>query len=89
MNSVLQGVCVVSEILAVIIAKKIKTKKKKVSNRREWVRRWVSRRKKFGVSQQLCQELRNEDIPSFKNFFRMSPDQFDVLLQKVQPFILS
>lgn len=52
-----------------------------------WVRSWISRREKFGVSHQLCTELRNEDIPSFKNFFRLNPEQFDVLLQKVQPFI--
>ncbi|XP_076546299.1 uncharacterized protein LOC143305680 [Osmia lignaria lignaria] len=39
------------------------------------------------VSVMLMKELRNEDVAAFRNIFRLSPDQFDVLLQKVHPLI--
>ena len=67
-----QGVCVISAMLAILIARKLQQKK----NRRVWVRCWISRREKCGVSHQLCHELRNEDISSFQNFFRLNPEHF-------------
>lgn len=35
----------------------------------------------------MFQEMLNEDSEEFKNFCRMSPNDFDVLLSKVEPLI--
>ena len=55
--------------------------------RRFWVRRWIGRRRQFGLYARLLAELRNEDQASFKNFMRISPDMFDELLTRVGPRI--
>lgn len=54
-----------------------------------WVRPWLSaeRRLHFGDWDQLMNELRLEDEPSFYNFVRLEPAMFDELLQRVGPRI--
>jgi hypothetical protein len=36
----------------------------------------------------LLQELRAEDIDEYKNYMRMSKETFNMLLEKVQPYIM-
>ena len=57
--------------------------------RRCWTRPWLSvtRRRAFGLYDQLMVELRNEDPESFTNFMRMPPAMFDEILQRVGPRI--
>ena len=56
---------------------------------RWWVRPWltVERRLQYGQYETLMQELRNEDVISFKRYMRITPDMFDEILQRVAPRI--
>ena len=59
-----------------------KRRKKRRRKRLEvWMRSWISRRRQFGMYDQLLVELRNED------FLRMPPEMFDELLTRVSPRI--
>ena len=53
-------------------------------NRAYWTRGWISRRRQFGLYDQLMVELRNEDPVTFKNFMRMPPEMFDEVLERVR-----
>ena len=56
---------------------------------RWWVRPWltVERRLQYGQFETLMQELRNEDVSSFKKYLRITPDMFDEIFQCVTPQI--
>ena len=56
---------------------------------RWWVRPWltVERRLQYGQYETLMQELRNEDVISFKRYMRITPEMFDEILQRVAPRI--
>ncbi|CAC5394847.1 unnamed protein product [Mytilus coruscus] len=62
-------------IVAAIAAKR-RTKKVK----RNWTKPWLTRKADLGVCQTLLKELSNEDSDSFRNFLRVSPQQFAYLL---------
>ena len=53
-----------------------------IKERSEWVRKWIGRR-----YAKLLQELISEDTFSYKNFLRMSPEDYNYLLAKVTPII--
>lgn len=73
---------------AIIIAAYLKKKNKlKVQKKRKWVRDWIRRREIEDTARNLIQELRNESSNSFRQFFRMSAEQFDILLDKLRPSI--
>lgn len=55
--------------------------------RTKWVRDWVSRRDDRGCYLNLVKELEFEDGDSFKNFMRMSSEDFYYLLSLVSPLI--
>ncbi|CAC5416262.1 unnamed protein product [Mytilus coruscus] len=69
-------------IVAAIAAKR-RTKKVK----RNWTKPWLTRRADLGVCQTLLKELSNEDSDSFRNFLRVSPQQFAYLLDMVKDSI--
>ncbi|CAG2211064.1 unnamed protein product [Mytilus edulis] len=69
-------------IVAAIAAKR---QMKKV--RRNWIKPWLTRRADLGVCQTLLKELSNEDSDSFRNFLRVSPQQFAYLLDMVKDSI--
>lgn len=72
-------------ILVYILSKRIKSRNRK---RRLWVRSWIKRRDIDNTAQNLIRDLRNEETDEeFRNFFHMSPQQFDILLEKVSPII--
>ena len=52
-----------------------------------WVRKWIQKRREFGIYDQLMEELRAEDPKSFTNFMRMAPEMFDELLDRLSPRI--
>lgn len=60
---------------------------KKKEKRRIWMKEWFKRRDKLGFGETLFRELREEDENCYKNFVRMTPEDFDFLLEKVTPFI--
>ena len=53
--------------------------------KRIWVKDWVSRR---GLEVPLYREIREEDREKFKANFRISPEDFDVLLARYIEVIL-
>lgn len=61
--------------------------KEKNKKKRKWVRDWIARRDKFGASAHLFKELADEDIMEFKMCLRMSPENFQILLDLVTPKI--
>ncbi|KAK0152724.1 Protein ALP1-like [Merluccius polli] len=68
-------------VLAVFCAEKKKKKKKRV-----WTRSWVSRRGEYGMSV-LQKELEETDRRGFRELLGMDVDDFNFLLDKVQPLI--
>ena len=57
-------------------------KKKKI-----WTRNWILRRCDLGLHQSLLSELRTEDPRQLGNFFKMTAEDFDYLLELVGPSI--
>lgn len=55
--------------------------------RRVWTKDWIRRRGELGQYNRLMVELRHEDVPSFVNFMRMTPDMFDEILERILPRI--
>ncbi|XP_068727938.1 uncharacterized protein [Montipora capricornis] len=51
------------------------------------MRRWISQREERGVFHQLIKELEVGDVVAYKEFFRMTKEQFCFLLGKVSPLI--
>lgn len=57
-------------------------------NRRKiWRKEWVGRRDEEGFCVKLYRELRSEEPALYRNFLRLSFDQFDHLLSLVSPLI--
>ncbi|CAH1974418.1 unnamed protein product [Acanthoscelides obtectus] len=57
---------------------------RKCRKRQFWVRTWIFRRNKLGVSGTLLKELALEDNDAYKNHLRMSEEQFQRLLLKIK-----
>ena len=55
--------------------------------KRIWTRKWLLRRDTHGNSVGLIRELAIEDKSEYKSFMRMTPEQFEFLLQKLSPKI--
>jgi hypothetical protein len=55
----------------------------KQQRRRLWVRQWLIRRPLYGMYEKLMGELEREDVAGFRNFIRMEPARFYVLLQRI------
>lgn len=75
------------QVVAVLLQqelKKICIANKNRKKRRFWVRQWILRRNKLGVSETLLKELALEDKESYRIFLRMSEEKFEELLSKVQ-----
>lgn len=60
---------------------------KRVSHRTVWVHEWVRKRQTEGCYAKLLNELRNDHPNLYRNFVRMTADDFDYLLQLVTPYI--
>ena len=56
-------------------------------NRKVHMRQWVTRREERGVFHHLIRELEVGDVVAYKEFFRMTKEQFCFLLRKVSPLI--
>ncbi len=53
--------------------------------RRWWIRPWLRRREDFGIYSQLMEELKREDVASFTNLMRVSPQMFQEIVQRLTP----
>lgn len=72
---------------AILTAIIIKRRRNKKVNRRIWARKWILRRDLENTDANFIKELRNERPDEFQRHFRVSPEQFDILLAKVAPAI--
>ena len=52
-------------------------------NRKVYMRQWISRREEKDVFHQLIRELEVGDVVAYKEFFRMTKEQFCFLLGKI------
>lgn len=75
----LSGAAVIN---AMIIHVRRKRKNKKKVIRKPWLKRRSE--KGFGILKMVNEELAVEDLDSYKNFLRVSEDQFDFLLNLVR-----
>ena len=82
MNSDLECAAAVLVISSVIKKKKILRKKTKQRTAR--VKPWLNRRNELGVYNTLLRELRMEDESEYKKFPRMTPENFDDLLNLIE-----
>ena len=55
-------------------------------NQKVHMRQWISRREERGVFRQLIRELEVGDLVAYKEFFRMTKEQFCSLLGKFPTF---
>jgi len=69
--------------------KKQERQRKKNTRQRWWTRKWILRKKlQLKGSVHLAHsEILYEDVESFQLFFRMNPRLFNILLDKISPFI--
>ena len=60
---------------------------RKQPRKREWVRKWISRRQAQGASNNLLKELALEDPTTYRKVLRLTCENFEELWIKVHPFI--
>lgn len=72
---------------AVVLALLAQKRKKQLNQKRLWVRNWIRLRDIEQNAQKLICDLRNEGSNTFKQFFRLSSEQFDFLLDLIRPMI--
>lgn len=73
-----------------LMTKRDQNKIRKRRTRRVWVREWLQKRQSEGAYMKLLQELRfsiDDDRVLYKDFLRMSHDNFIELLDLVEPII--
>lgn len=68
--------------IAIILAH---VSEKKVKKRR-WIKKWISKRKKFGHLN-LLDYVKKQEPDDYKNYFRMNGEIYDLLLHLVSPYI--
>jgi hypothetical protein len=81
MNYINEAAVVVCQLLANNLKSNLEKKKKR---RRIWVRKWISYREEKGAATNLCRELEVEDPKEYRNFFRITSEEFSLLLNRVQ-----
>ena len=71
---------------ATIIALLLKKKKKRKSRqkRKVWVKPWLKRRRSLGVYETLLAELWLEDECNYKNYLRMTSENFEEIFQLIK-----
>jgi hypothetical protein len=72
-------------LVLLIIAKRIRDRKKEPRPRRHWVKPWIRRRIEHGAYHNLLRELELEDPSDFRAFLRMEPRMFHEIVARVGP----
>lgn len=75
---------IAAAILLTIIAKR---RRNRLLQKRIWSRRWLQRREFENTAINFVDNLRREGTEEFKRYFRMTVEEFDILLEKVTPAI--
>lgn len=73
----------------ILLAILIKRRRNKMLRKRTWARQWIQRRNVDNTGQKLMEDLRSEPGgEEFERYFRVSAEQFDDLLAKIDPIII-
>ena len=68
-------------LLAAAAVKKANKARARRRRKRVWVRKWLLNRPKYGMYEKLMNQLRRQDVKSFRNFTRMEPSMFDQMVK--------
>ena len=68
------------KIAAAAIAVPLCCKEDTEKRRKEWVKPWLQRRNTHGFYSQLLSELRSEEVEIYKNYLRMTTENFNEIL---------
>ena len=55
------------------------------TQKKVWVREWLTRRHAFGQYDSLLTELHKEDERGYKNYLRITPDLFQEMVENLTP----
>ena len=66
---------------AVKKANKARAMRRRIKRKRVWVRKWLLNRPKYGMYEKLMNQLRRQNVKSFRNFTRMEPSMFDQMVK--------
>jgi len=80
----LDKVKVATAAIVIVLYCDDETEKRRRKRRRHWVKPWLQRRDSHGFYSQLLSELRLEEVNIYKNYLRMTPDNFDEVLTLIK-----
>ena len=72
-----------SQVNIVVAQAVLRQRRRRRRNRTIRVKSWLLRRNLLGQYERLMAELRDEDIPVFRNFLREEPAMFNELLNRL------
>ena len=78
---------IVIAAVAATMACVVQKRRKRRCSKSIWMRDWLTKRPKFGAFHALMKDLREGDPVAYRNFVRLSSDDFDELLQLVDQMI--
>jgi methyltransferase-like protein len=78
-----EGAALCIALLCTIVLRRRLSSKK----RSTWARKWLRRRRQRSIYSNLVQELREEDPDEYLKYLRMTTTTFNILLEKVRPYI--
>ena len=76
--------CAAAVLVISSVIKKKKSLRKKREQRTVWVKPWLNRRNELSVYNTLLRELRKEDEDEYKKFLRITPEDFDDLVNLIK-----
>ena len=76
-------------LLSIVVASAtmINEREKKKKRKSVWVKPWLKRRLILGTYKTLFRELKTENVVDFTNYTRVTPDVFELILNKISPKI--
>lgn len=83
----LASVCVNMNLLCVACLLLEKEKHKLKKQKKRYSAKWLLKRNSEGFSHKLLKEILDEDTRLYKTILRMTPTQFQFILDRVSPFI--
>ena len=75
------------DILLFLLLIRRRRRRLRAANRQLWTKRWILRRQRQGVYDNLIQELNGEDPEKFRQYHRLDRQSFEDILRMVSPYI--
>lgn len=63
-------------------------RRRRQRERRVWVKTWLQRRAAQGVHNNLARELEMDEPDMFRQYFRLTPEGFQIVLEKIEHMIV-